>query len=124
MSGLFNKKEPNITDEEFIIKYSLIYLGMRRIKDESIDKIFKNENRLWKYDPDKNQWRSYEDLIKTREEIDETYVYSFIAEDVTKGDKKVVVEKQETTLDDVKKMVKEAKEKEDYEIKQPGDSKK
>ena len=27
-------------------------------------------------------------------------------------------------LDDVKKMVKEAKEKEDYEIKQPGDSKK
>lgn len=69
------------------------------------DKIFKNENRLWKYDPDKNQWRGYEDLIKTREEIDETYVYSFIAEDVTKGDKKVVVEKQETTLDDVKKMV-------------------
>ena len=43
MSGLFNKKEPNITYEEFIIKYSLIYLGMRRIKDESIDKIFKNE---------------------------------------------------------------------------------
>jgi len=43
MSGLFNKKEPNITDEEYIVKYSLIYLGMRKIKDESIDKIFKND---------------------------------------------------------------------------------
>ena len=41
MSGLFNKKEP--TDDEYIVKYSLIYLGMRKIKDESIDKIFKNE---------------------------------------------------------------------------------
>jgi hypothetical protein len=43
MSGIFTKKEPNITDDEFIIKYSLIYLGMKRIKDESIDKIIKNE---------------------------------------------------------------------------------
>lgn len=41
MSGLFNKKEH--TDDEYIVKYSLIYLGMRKIKDESIDKIFKNE---------------------------------------------------------------------------------
>jgi hypothetical protein len=78
---------------------------MKKEIDAFKNKIFKNENRLWKYDPDKAQWRTYEDLMKTREEIDETFVYAFIAEDVTKGDKKVVVEKKEITLDEVKKMV-------------------
>jgi len=41
MSALFTKKDP--TDEEFIIKYSLIYLGMKQIKDESITKIITND---------------------------------------------------------------------------------
>jgi hypothetical protein len=39
--SLFNKKEVN--DEEFLVKYSLIYLGMKKIKDESVDKILKND---------------------------------------------------------------------------------
>lgn len=41
--SIFNKKEPNITPEEFIVKNALIYLGMRKIKDDSVDKIFKSE---------------------------------------------------------------------------------
>lgn len=32
MTTIFNKKE--ITDDEYIYKYALIYLGMKRIKDE------------------------------------------------------------------------------------------
>jgi len=41
MSLLFTKKD--VTDEEYIVKYTLSYLGMKKIKDESIDKILKND---------------------------------------------------------------------------------
>ena len=41
MSIIFTKKEP--TDDECIVKYSLIYMGMKRIKDEAITKILTNE---------------------------------------------------------------------------------
>lgn len=41
MSALFTKKE--LTEEEYIVKYSLIYLGLKRIKDESILKIMQQD---------------------------------------------------------------------------------
>ena len=41
MSLLFTKKD--VTDEEYIIKYALTYLGMKKIKDESVDKIIKSD---------------------------------------------------------------------------------
>ena len=45
MSLLFTKKD--VTDEEYIVKYALTYLGMKKIKDESVDKILKSdENKL------------------------------------------------------------------------------
>lgn len=110
-----NMKRINNMDNYDIILNGLIWYDsnpkspkFQKIKKEIDlfkDKIFKNENRLWKYDPDKAAWRTYDDLLKTREEIDETFVYGFVAEDITKGDKKVVIEKKEVTLDEVKKMV-------------------
>ncbi len=39
--SLFTKKD--LTDEEFLIKYALIYLGMKKIKDENIEKILKSD---------------------------------------------------------------------------------
>ncbi len=71
------------------------------------DKIRKNENRLWKYDPETANWRTYEDLLKSREEIDETYAYTFVSEAITKGDKKEVIEKKDITIEEVKKLVAE-----------------
>lgn len=41
MSAIFNKKD--LTDDEYIIKYALIYLGMKKIKDESITKIIQSD---------------------------------------------------------------------------------
>jgi hypothetical protein len=41
MSLLFTKKD--VTDEEYIVKYALTYLGMKKIKDESVDKILKSD---------------------------------------------------------------------------------
>ncbi len=41
MSALFTKKE--LTEEEYIVKYSLIYLGLKRIKDDSIQKIMQHD---------------------------------------------------------------------------------
>lgn len=38
MANLFNKKD-GLTDEEYLIKYSLTYLGMKKIKDDAIEKI-------------------------------------------------------------------------------------
>jgi hypothetical protein len=35
--SLFAKKD--ITDEEYILKQSLIYLGMKRVRDDAISKI-------------------------------------------------------------------------------------
>jgi len=46
-------------------------------------------------------------LLRTREDIDESYVYSFICGDLSKGDTKKVVEKKEHTQEDVKKMIME-----------------
>lgn len=40
--NLFNKKD--LTDEEFVLKYALTYLGMKKIKEESIEKIMKNDD--------------------------------------------------------------------------------
>ena len=37
MAQFFVKKD--LTDKEFLVKYSLIYLGMKKIKEESIKKI-------------------------------------------------------------------------------------
>ena len=42
MSIIFNKKD--VTDDEYIMKYSLIYLGMRKIRDESITKMLNDDN--------------------------------------------------------------------------------
>lgn len=39
--SLFTKKD--VSDNEFIVKYSLIYLGMKKIKDESVVKILTND---------------------------------------------------------------------------------
>jgi len=39
--SLFTKKD--VSENEFIVKYSLIYLGMKKIKDESIVKILSND---------------------------------------------------------------------------------
>lgn len=33
------QKKDNLTEAEFLVKFSLIYLNMKKIKDESIDKI-------------------------------------------------------------------------------------
>ena len=41
MSAIFNKKE--LTDDEYIIKFALIYLGMRKIKDENLTKIMNDD---------------------------------------------------------------------------------
>ena len=42
MAQIFNKKEP--TDDEYVVKYSLIYLGMRKVKDDSVQKIMNDDN--------------------------------------------------------------------------------
>lgn len=39
--SLFNKKD--LTDEEFIVKYALIYLGLKKARDESIQKILNDD---------------------------------------------------------------------------------
>jgi hypothetical protein len=41
---LLNKALTELDDNEFLVKYSLIYLNMRKIKDESINKILENED--------------------------------------------------------------------------------
>ncbi len=42
--SIFNKKD--CSDEEFLVKYSLIYLGMKKVKDENVDKILNaDENK-------------------------------------------------------------------------------
>jgi hypothetical protein len=41
MSILFTKKE--LSEEEYIVKYSLIYLGLKRIKDDAIQKIMQQD---------------------------------------------------------------------------------
>ena len=43
MSNLFNKVD-NLTNEEYILKYSLIYLGMRKIPDDKLEKVRTNED--------------------------------------------------------------------------------
>ena len=40
MTQIFQKKE--LTDKEYLVKYALIYLGMKKIKDESIKKILED----------------------------------------------------------------------------------
>ena len=41
MASLFVKKE--LTDKEYIVKYSLIYLGMKRIKDAAVENIMNEQ---------------------------------------------------------------------------------
>ena len=42
MATLFNKKEP-LTPKEYIVKYSLIYHGMKKVKDEAIKSIMESQ---------------------------------------------------------------------------------
>ena len=37
MTSIFQKKD--LSDKEYLVKYALIYLGMKKIKEESITKI-------------------------------------------------------------------------------------
>ena len=41
---LLNKALNELSDMEFLVKYSIIYLNMRKIKDESIVKILEHED--------------------------------------------------------------------------------
>jgi hypothetical protein len=41
---LLNKALNELSDAEFLVKYSIIYLNMRKIKDESITKILENDD--------------------------------------------------------------------------------
>ena len=41
---LLNKAISDLTNEEFLVKYSLIYLNMRKIKDENVTKVMENED--------------------------------------------------------------------------------
>ena len=57
-------------------KFNSIDMEIEKYKD----RLKSNPNRFWKYDPDvriklnqKAAFRSFEELLKTREEIDETY---------------------------------------------------
>jgi hypothetical protein len=71
------------------------------------DKIRNNENRLWRYNPETASWRTYEDLLKTREEIDEDYIYTFTRNEVIEDKKRVVKIKKEYTLEETTKLVME-----------------
>lgn len=42
MASIFNKKE--LTDDEYVVKYALIYLGMKKIRDDAITKILNDDN--------------------------------------------------------------------------------
>lgn len=46
MSLLFTKANSALSNEEYIIKYSLIYLGLRKAKDDSVEKIKTNEDNV------------------------------------------------------------------------------
>ena len=41
MATIFQKKE--LKDEEYLVKYALIYLGMKKIKDESVKNILNDQ---------------------------------------------------------------------------------
>ena len=41
MTQLFLKTK-DLTDKEYLVKYSLIYLGMKKIKEESVKKILED----------------------------------------------------------------------------------
>ena len=51
------------------------------------------------------RFRTYDELVKTREDIDENYIYAFISEEVKKEDKKIVAEKKELTYIEVKNTI-------------------
>jgi hypothetical protein len=40
--SLLNKKD-NLTEPEYIVKFSLLYLNMRKIKEESVEKIMASD---------------------------------------------------------------------------------
>lgn len=40
--SLFN--QTTLSPAEYVLKYSLIYLGMRKLQDEKVDKIKSNED--------------------------------------------------------------------------------
>ena len=39
MASLFQKKDSELTEKEYIIKNALLFLGMKKIKPESVEKI-------------------------------------------------------------------------------------
>jgi hypothetical protein len=69
------------------------------------DRIRNSPNRHWKYDVEKVRWRTYDELLLTREEFDENYIHIFPELDMNKQDLQVVSEKKEITFEEVKKMV-------------------
>ncbi len=69
------------------------------------NRIRTNPNRFWKYDVERVKWRSYDELVASREEFDDSYVHAFNFNDVVKADKIVVKEKKEYTMDEVKKII-------------------
>ena len=71
------------------------------------DRIRNNPNRLWKYDPERVRWRTYDELLLTREDIDENYLHAFELAEMVKQDIEEVEEQKEYTIDEVKNMVKE-----------------
>lgn len=44
--SLFTKEVEKLTTEEYIIRYSLIYLGMRKIADDKLEKLRTNEDNV------------------------------------------------------------------------------
>lgn len=63
-------------------------------------RITKNENRNWKYDAENNRWRTYEDLLRLREEVNENYVIALPEIKEEKEEVKKIVARKEYTLDE------------------------
>ena len=44
MASIMNKSSKELTNEEYIVKYAITYLQMKKTKDESVTKILENED--------------------------------------------------------------------------------
>lgn len=69
------------------------------------DRIRLNPNRMWKYDPEAATWRTYDQLLLNREEIDENFVHTFQMIEHTRAEVKEVIQKKEWTVEETKKLV-------------------
>lgn len=43
-ASILNKTSKELTNEEYIVKYSLTYLGMKKCKDDGVAKILENDD--------------------------------------------------------------------------------